>query len=428
MMFVAIDSLARTVLLAAGRLIFAFLLVVVQLYVLRAFLRMIRSLALDARREKILIAATILGVTILNFPLLLFIAESIVHPHGLFLYAPSPGFEVEARPLAYVFFIWTVGSIMFSAAAPAVMACFALVQFFRRRQDPENEGPIEVFDLSRRRFLRLALIAAAGMPFAVSAYGAIAARSRKVVERVVIPIPGLPPQLDGLSIVQMSDIHSGLFMTEARMREHAAVASSLEPDIIALTGDFVATGRDQVAPFMRAFSGLKAKYGAFACLGNHDIFTHSEEALERGFSELGINLLRNENQTIDVNGARLNILGVDYFFGPRGNTYRLDRALESLPLDGTTILLMHAPQAFAHVAKTGIDLTLSGHTHGGQIALSIGDLILTPARLSTMFLAGLFKIGDSHLYVNRGLGTTGPPIRINAPPEITHITLTATNN
>src|SRR5262245_57199035 len=180
MMFSAIDSVARTVLLAAGRLIFASLLVVVQLYVLRAFLRMIRSLVLDSRREKFLIATTILGVTILNVPLFLFIAESIVHPHGLFLYAPSPGFEGEARPLAYVFFIWTVGSMMFSAAAPAVMACFALVQFFRRRQDPQNLGSIEAFDLSRRRFLRLALMAAAAMPFAVSAYGAIAARSRKV--------------------------------------------------------------------------------------------------------------------------------------------------------------------------------------------------------------------------------------------------------
>jgi predicted MPP superfamily phosphohydrolase len=96
-------------------------------------------------------------------------------------------------------------------------------------------------------------------------------------------------------------------------------------------------------------------------------------------------------------------------------------------MEGTTILLQHAPQLFPQAQKFGIGLTLSGHTHGGQIALTIGDMIIAPAALSTMFLAGLFKIGGSHLYVNRGLGTTGPPIRINAPPEITHITLKASS-
>jgi hypothetical protein len=102
---------------------------------------------------------------------------------------------------------------------------------------------------------------------------------------------------------------------------------------------------------------------------------------------------------------------------------RVDEALKRISLDGTTLLLMHAPQGFPQAARMGIDLTLSGHTHGGQIALTIGGLIVTPAMLSTMFLAGLFQIGTSHLYVSRGLGTTGPPIRINAPPEITHLTL-----
>jgi len=122
-----------------------------------------------------------------------------------------------------------------------------------------------------------------------------------------------------------------------------------------------------------------------------------------------------------VNGAALNIIGVD-FIGLRDS---LDKALDGIPLAGTTVLLLHAPYTFPQAAAKGIHLTLSGHTHGGQIALTLGDLILTPARFSTVFLAGLYKIGDSHLYVNRGLGTTGPPIRIGAPPEITHLTLKA---
>jgi len=214
-------------------------------------------------------------------------------------------------------------------------------------------------------------------------------------------------------------------MPQSRMSEYALIASGLKPDIIALTGDFVATHNNQVEPFMSAMSLLEAKYGVFGCLGNHDIFTQSEAALSRRFTSAGFKLLRNKNEIIDIDGAKLNIVGVDYMFASRSTASTLERVLREMDLQGTTILLQHAPQLFPQAAKFGIDLTLSGHTHGGQIALTIGDIIITPARFSTMFLAGLFKIGDSHLYVNRGLGTTGPPIRINAPPEITHITLKA---
>ena len=132
--------------------------------------------------------------------------------------------------------------------------------------------------------------------------------------------------------------------------------------------------------------------------------------------------MRSANELIDVNGATLNIIGVDYISNS-GRDRTLDQALRGISLKGTTVLLLHAPYTFPQAATKGIHLTLSGHTHGGQIALTLGDMILTPARLSTVFLAGLYKIGESHLYVNRGLGTTGPPIRLGAPPEITHITL-----
>jgi uncharacterized protein len=276
-------------------------------------------------------------------------------------------------------------------------------------------------DMSRRRFLQVMLLAAASMPFAMAAYGAVAARSRKAVERIVIPIRGLPPPLDGFTIVQMSDVHAGFFMRESEMRECVEVANSLGPDIVALTGDFVATNTSQAEPFMRAMAGLRPKRGVYGCLGNHDMFTGSEEEFERLFREAGFKLLRSANEMIDVNGAALNIIGVDYL----NSRDSLDRALHGIRLDGTTVLLLHAPYTFPQAAAKGIHLTLSGHTHGGQIALTLGDVILTPARLSTVFLAGLYKIGDSHLYVNRGLGTTGPPIRIGAPPEITHLTLKA---
>jgi predicted MPP superfamily phosphohydrolase len=377
-------------------------------------------MGLSERREKVAVTAALVLFAVINLPLISFIIETFVSPRSFLLYSPPPGYERIVRPFAYLFFVWTIGSFFFAAAAPVAMSVYAAVQFFRRKPGTgDDDYTLAPVDLSRRRFVQMMLLAAASMPFAMSAYGAVAARSRKVVERVVVPIKGLPPPLDGFTIVQMSDVHAGFFMKESAMREYVEIANSLEPDLIALTGDFVATNRSEVAPFMRAMAGLRARRGVYGCLGNHDMFTDSEEEFERGFRAAGFKLLRSANDVIDVNGAALNIIGVD-FINWRDS---LDNALRGIRLDGTTVLLLHAPYTFPQAAAKGIHLTLSGHTHGGQIALTLGDLILTPARLSTVFLAGLYKIGESHLYVNRGLGTTGPPIRIGAPPEITHLTL-----
>ncbi|HKP12378.1 MAG TPA: metallophosphoesterase, partial [Blastocatellia bacterium] len=382
----------------------------------------LRAMGLGERREKMAVAIALALFAVINAPLAWFVVETFVSPRSFLLYAPPPGYERIVRPFAYLFFIWIIGSFFFAAAAPLVMSAYAAVQFFRRRKGAADEGyTLAPVDMSRRRFVQMMLLAAASMPFAMSAYGAVAARSRKVVERVVIPIKGLPPPLDGFTIVQMSDIHAGFFMKESAMRDYVEIANALEPDVVALTGDFVATDDAQVAPFMRAMTGLRARRGVYGCLGNHDMFTGAEDEVERQFRAAGFKLLRGANEVIDVNGAALNIIGVD-FIDSGGS---LDNELRGIRLDGTTVLLLHAPYTFPQAAAKGIHLTLSGHTHGGQIALTLGDVILTPARLSTVFLAGLYKIGESHLYVNRGLGTTGPPIRIGAPPEITHLTLKA---
>lgn len=404
------------------RLVLSLLLVAVQFYVGRAILRIIHSLELSKAKERGLGAAVIALMVVINLPLLGFIVEGMYTPSRVLLYSPPREYEAVMRPLAYVFFVWTFGSLLFAAASPIAMAFFAGVQFFRKRSRLEEGATIPVLDLSRRRFLQMALLAAASMPFGISAYGAVAAITRKAIERVVVPVSDLPAQLDGLTIVHMSDIHSGMFMSEEQMNGYIKLANTLTPDVVALTGDFVATSNEQVAPFIRAISRLRARYGVFGCLGNHDIFTHSEQKLAQGFQDAGFKLLRNRNEVIEVDGANLNVIGVDYI-GRRFGLSRLDEALEGISLDGTTVLLCHAPNSFPDAARSGIDLMLAGHTHGGQVTLNLGELMITPARLATMFVAGLFKIGDSHLYVNRGLGTTGPPIRINAPPEITHITL-----
>jgi predicted MPP superfamily phosphohydrolase len=413
----------RATFLIGARFFLSILLVAVQIYMARAAIRIIRSFDIDLKRERLLIFFVIAFLVVINLPLAFFVVEGLITPRDVLLYMPPSEYEPVIRPFAYAFFIWSVGSLMLVVAAPLSMIALAAFQLIRRR-GAGTEAGAPALDLSRRRFVQMALMAAASMPFAVSAYGALAARFSRVIERVTVPVEGLPASLDGLTIVQMSDLHSGLFMTESRMKEYVRIANELDPDIVALTGDFVATSSSQVPAFINAISGLRARYGVFGCLGNHDMYTDSAGALAEGFRESGFHLLRNENRFVDIGEARLNVIGVD-FIGTRWKPERVVGLIRKVPLDGTTLLLMHAPQYFPEAARAGIDLTLSGHTHGGQIALTIGDLILTPARMSTMFIAGLFKIGKSHLYVNRGLGTTGPPIRINAPPEITHITLRA---
>lgn len=423
------SSISQTIYTAVARLVFAALLVFVQYYVLRAARRTAQSLEMEKRKERTLISAIVVIFAIANIPLAWFIVESLFSPQKVFLYSPSPESEAIARPLSYLFFVWNLGSIIFAAAAPLAMGGFAVFQFLRRRRrrrmiDSIEDDSIEAVDLSRRRFLKMALSAAAAMPFAASFYGAVAARFGKVVERVIVPVPGLPAQIDGLTIVQMSDIHVGLFMSESRVREFVEMANLLKPDVVALTGDFLASRREQVPAFINAISALEAKYGVFGCLGNHDEYAHSERLLAKEFERVGFKLLRNENQLIDIAGAKLNVIGVD-FIGKNNNGEKLKTALKGISLEGTTLLLCHSPYPFEEAARMGINLMLAGHTHGGQITLALGDYLLTPARLATVFLAGLFRIADSHLYVNRGLGTTGPPIRIGAPPEITHITLKA---
>jgi predicted MPP superfamily phosphohydrolase len=424
-----LSLVSQAIYTAAARLLFAALLLFVQYYFIRAVLRTVKSLEIEKRKERYLISTVTIIFALANIPLAWFIIESLFTPGQVMLYSPAPEQEWIARPLSYLFFVWNLGSLIFAAASPIAMACFAAFQFLRRKRrrriiDAVEDDSIEAVDLSRRRFLKMALSAAAAMPFAASFYGAVAARFGKMVERVTVPVRDLPPQLDGLTIIQMSDIHVGLFMSESRVREFVEIANNLSPDIVALTGDFLASRREQVAPFMNAISGLEAKYGVFGCLGNHDEYAHSERLLAKEFDRAGFKMLRNENRLIDVAGAKLNIIGVD-FIGKSGNGEKLKTALDGIPLEGTTLLLCHSPYPFDQAARMGIDLMLSGHTHGGQIVLALGDYLLTPARLATVFLSGLFRIDGSHLYVNRGLGTTGPPIRIGAPPEITHITLKA---
>ena len=181
---------------------------------------------------------------------------------------------------------------------------------------------------------------------------------------------------------------------------------------------------------MSALAGLTAPFGVFGCLGNHEIYADAEDSITRLFSARGIRILRRERTPLQLNGETLNLIGVDFqsIRGmPRYHVGLVPRYLEGVPPlilpDTVNILLSHNPNTFDRAAELGIDLSLAGHTHGGQISLEFIHPSLSPSRLITRYIKGWFQKGEAQLYVNRCIGTILAPIRFAAPPEITVLEL-----
>jgi predicted MPP superfamily phosphohydrolase len=304
-------------------------------------------------------------------------------------------------------------------------------------------------DPSRRTFFRTASVVAGAAPFLGVMYGFAAERLRYEVRRVEIPIPNLPAQLDGMEIVQLSDIHLSGYMTCESVRRAVDMANEVGADLAVVTGDLITGMHDSLEDCVAEVRRLHAPLGVYGCNGNHEIYARAEDRAERLYQQAGMKMLRRENAVIPYRGAALNLIGVDYQ-RERTTGGRKQQMLSNLePLvrrDLPNILLSHNPNAFNRAAELGIELTLSGHTHGGQVQVEILDVSLSPARFITDYIAGLYhrpllmpdppkRMGETiklmpnapnglaALYVNRGLGTVGAPVRLGAPPEITHYVL-----
>jgi uncharacterized protein len=288
-------------------------------------------------------------------------------------------------------------------------------------------------DQERRKFLKKGAGMVAAAPFAVSGYGVFVERERFEVEHFDFPIKGLSSALDHLSIVHLTDIHAGPFMTEEDLAPYVEAVNRLKPDIIALTGDFVSFHLDEAAPCVAALGQLKARYGIYGCLGNHDFYARAEDELTTRFGARGIQIIRNSVGTIPIGNSVLSVLGVDDLRQGRSNLLRAMRAAAKDPAE-IRILLSHRPEIFPSAAASGIEVVLSGHYHGGQIKLVPGNDSPSIARLLTPYVEGLFRLplsnkgaeehgGESFLFVSRGIGVTALPVRLNCPPQIAHLTL-----
>jgi predicted MPP superfamily phosphohydrolase len=313
------------------------------------------------------------------------------------------------RILAWPAFLWMGVMILLlvTLGASDLVRLGARLVASGHLQDPER----------RLFFRRLLGGAAATVAAGLSALAVRSALGKVSLRELTVELPLLPPSLAGTTIVQLTDLHIGPTIGRSFLDEIVPRVNALEPDIVAITGDLVdgsvAELRDQVAPIAQ----LKAKRGIFFVTGNHEYYSGAEEWVAE-LSRLGVKVLRNERVAL---AEGLELAGIDDYNArgmARGHGPDLPRALEGRDPTRALVLLAHQPRAIDEAARLGVGLQLSGHTHGGQI-WPWGYLV----RLQSPYVAGLFRVGGAQLYVSKGTGYWGPPMRLAAPAEITRVVL-----
>ncbi|HLP29647.1 MAG TPA: metallophosphoesterase [Candidatus Didemnitutus sp.] len=313
-------------------------------------------------------------------------------------------------------------------------------RFFRPRR-PEHRGeatprleqeatprPEQEANPARRTFLANSAWSLSAVPYVMVGNGMWRTIYDFQTIQVDLNIRKLPRAFDGMRIAQISDIHAGSFPDHRPFQEVRRILDVLKPDAVVITGDFVNAKPMEMSVIARELAQLRAPYGVFASLGNHDHYNTAQEHAElvKTIRGLGVDLLVNENRRIVDGGSSLIIAGTDNS-GFKQSFGKIDRALFGVMDDEATILLAHDPTYWDKeiVGATNVDVMLAGHTHGGQFGVQLLGFEWSPAQYVYKQWAGLYGAGEQLLYVNRGIGTVGPPLRIGIPPEVTLFTLRA---
>ena len=307
------------------------------------------------------------------------------------------------------------------AAVPVVLLRAAYRAIERTAaKAPAGEAPADM--LTRRQVVEgvggAALFGATG---SMLGWGMIRGRHQFELSEVPVRVPGLPRALDGYVIVQVSDIHGGTFVGERELGEGLALVRAAHPDLIVVTGDLVDFDPVFAAPVAARLAALPSRDGIAAILGNHDYYA-GVDAVTAAMRAAGIDVLVNQGRRVrpgDQGGFAL--LGVDDLTSKHHGRSgpQLGQAIATVPSDLPRILLSHQPVTVDDWAGE-VAVQLSGHTHGGQINPGF-----SPAGLMMKYVAGAYAVSGTTLYVNRGFGTVGAPVRVGAPPEVTRIVLVA---
>jgi predicted MPP superfamily phosphohydrolase len=288
--------------------------------------------------------------------------------------------------------------------------------------------------ITRSDFLSKTALIAAAVPFGAMTYGVISGAHDYRIRRQTLKLPNLPKSFEGIRIAQLSDIHSGSFFNKRAVRGGVEMLLAEKADVIFFTGDLVNNEAAEVKDYIDVFNKLNAPLGVYSVTGNHDYGDYfrwpSMEAKRRNFKDLteahrllGFDLLMNENRTIELGGEKLTILGIENWGGRGFAKYgKLDEAHKGTEDAAVKLLLSHDPShwdAQVRPQYADIDVMFSGHTHGFQFGVELGNFKWSPSQYAYRQWAGLYQEGSQYLYVNRGFGYIGYPGRIGMPPEIT---------
>lgn len=397
----------------------ALLVVITAVFVALDAYALYRWIAFVKRRgwKKIFIIAPVV-IAIIMFALLA----------GNNFYRLTNSYDPITVAILIVVSIWYLPKLLITP----VIAFFDLLRFvkhkMRSKHERHNETPRVI--KTRREFVKTAGWAMSGVPFIMTGKGALINATDIKIHSVQIPFfnDGIHPEI---KIAQLSDLHLGSFINKDPVIKAINYIKEIKPDILLLTGDFVNFHPSELRNGLDEFSKLDLPLGIWGCMGNHDHYMTSEyhTELKRLITKAGVKLLVNESQVIDYKGVKFNLAGVDNYskrqkFGDFGKTYaQID---DRYP----TLLMCHDPWNWDRniLPVKDIELTLAGHTHGGQIALDVLGSKLSFVSLSYKYYAGLYKEDGKYIYVNRGLGTSGPPVRLGVNPELTVLRLVSKAN
>jgi predicted MPP superfamily phosphohydrolase len=278
------------------------------------------------------------------------------------------------------------------------------------------------FQASRRAFFQAAGAGMCAVPVLGTAFG-ILKKDQFRVSEVRVPIPNLPKDLDGLRIVQVTDIHLSPFLSETEFARVVDMANETRAHLALVTGDLISRRGDPLDACLRQLARLRAEAGVLGCLGNHEVYARAEGYVTRQAQRNGIEFLRQQARLVQFGNAKINFAGVDY---QRMRSPYLVGAEQLIVPGVLNVLLSHNPDVFPVAAAQGYDLTVSGHTHGGQVDVELLHQHWNVARYFTRYVRGLYQEGKSSIYVSTGIGTIGAPVRLGAPPEVSLIRLCAT--
>lgn len=304
-----------------------------------------------------------------------------------------------------------------------------VISLFQKSSSAPSAGEV----ITRSDFLSKVALTAAAVPLGAFAYGIISGAHDYRIRRVTLKLPNLPKSFDGIRIGQVSDIHTGSFWNKTAVKGGVEMLMNEKTDVIFFTGDLVNNETKEVNEYLDVFNKLRAPMGVFSITGNHDYGDYkawaTKQEKEQNFRELvqahkvlGFDILMNENRFLEQGGEKLAILGVENW-GTRFSKHgKLDEAYNGTEEAAVKLLLSHDPTHWDAQVRLGfkdIDVTFSGHTHGAQFGINIGDFTWTPVQHVYKQWGGLYQENNQYLYVNRGFGYLGYPGRVGMPPEIT---------